>query len=244
MTFQKVYKKEHRIHVGISKLSKMKAPQEAISKELEEYKQLLLEGFEDLRRKQDEIIQVAKAFSKQVNEANEVLAEFRTKNFLLEKQQTGTLTKSVSTQTVSTQTSVVSHSVGNRANSFWLSRDLTPQQNLETPTSATQASHHNTAESLDTFALQDLDTSTLWERCFQIIEKCRSQQYLPSCQNKEVWCLLLLKCFGSASTTDLSMKDRIAAKPGTLIQHGCPGHDLLHSSCLNTSEVPLLRLTD
>ncbi|XP_069912132.1 ankyrin repeat domain-containing protein 26 isoform X2 [Oryctolagus cuniculus] len=182
----KSIQKEHRIHVGISTLSKMKAPQEAISKELEEYKQLLLEGFEDLRRKQDEIIQVAKAFSKQVNEANEVLAEVRTKNFLLEKQQTGTLTKSISTQTVSTQTSVASHSVGNRANSFWLSRDLTPQQNLETPTSAAQASHHNTAESLDTFALQDLDTSTLWERCFQIIEKYRSQENLPSCQNEDV----------------------------------------------------------
>ncbi|XP_069912157.1 ankyrin repeat domain-containing protein 18B isoform X15 [Oryctolagus cuniculus] len=182
----KSIQKEHRIHVGISTLSKMKAPQEAISKELEESKQLLLEGFEDVRRKQDEIIQVAKAFSKQVNEANEVLAEVRTKNFLLEKQQTGTLTKSVSTQTVSTQTSVASHSVGNRANSFWLSRDLTPQQNLETPTSAAQASHHNTAESLDTFALQDLDTSTLWERCFQIIEKYRSQENLPSCQNEDV----------------------------------------------------------
>lgn len=64
----KSIQKEHRIHVGISTLSKMKAPQEAISKELEEYKQLLLEGFEDVRRKQDEIIQVAKAFSKQVNE--------------------------------------------------------------------------------------------------------------------------------------------------------------------------------
>ncbi|XP_069912059.1 ankyrin repeat domain-containing protein 26 isoform X12 [Oryctolagus cuniculus] len=182
----KSIQKEHRIHVGISTLSKMKAPQEAISKELEESKQLLLEGFEDVRRKQDEIIQVAKAFSKQVNEANEVLAEVRTKNFLLEKQQTGTLTKSVSTQTVSTQTSVASHSVGNCANSFWLSRDLTPQQNLETPTSATQASRHNTAESLDTFALQDLDTSTLWERCFQIIEKYRSQENLPSCQNEDV----------------------------------------------------------
>lgn len=60
--------KEHRIHVGISKLSKMKAPQEAISKELEEYKQLLLEGFEALISKQDEVIQVAEAFSKQVNE--------------------------------------------------------------------------------------------------------------------------------------------------------------------------------
>ncbi|XP_069912030.1 ankyrin repeat domain-containing protein 26 isoform X16 [Oryctolagus cuniculus] len=167
----KSIQKEHRIHVGISTLSKMKAPQEAISKELDEYKQLLLEGFEDVRRKQDEIIQVAKAFSKQVNEVNEVLAEVRTKNFLLEKQQTGTLTKSVTTQT-----SVASHSVGNCANSFWLSRDLTPQQNLETPTSATQASHHNTAESLDTFALQDLDTSTSWGRSFQNIEQYRSQQ--------------------------------------------------------------------
>nr|XP_051688430.1 putative ankyrin repeat domain-containing protein 20A3 isoform X33 [Oryctolagus cuniculus] len=167
----KSIQKEHRIHVGISTLSKMKAPQEAISKELDEYKQLLLEGFEDLRRKQDEIIQVAKAFSKQVNEVNEVLAEVRTKNFLLEKQQTGTLTKSVTTQT-----SVASHSVGNCANSFWLSRDLTPQQNLETPTSATQASHHNTAESLDTFALQDLDTSTSWGRSFQNTEQYRSQQ--------------------------------------------------------------------
>ncbi|XP_069912140.1 ankyrin repeat domain-containing protein 26 isoform X2 [Oryctolagus cuniculus] len=194
MTFQKSIQKEQRIHVGISTLSKMKAPQEAISKELEEYKQLLLEGYEALISTQDEIIQGVEAFSKQVNEANEMLAEVRTKNFLLEKQQTGTLTKSVSTQTVSTQTSVASHSVGNRANSFWLSRDLTPQQNLETPTSATQASHHNTAESLDT----DLDTSTLWERCFQIIEKCRSQQYLPSCQNKEKnsnnsWCLIVVQ---------------------------------------------------
>ncbi|XP_062040954.1 ankyrin repeat domain-containing protein 26-like isoform X2 [Lepus europaeus] len=133
----KSIQKEHRIHAGISKLSKMKAPQE--------YKQLLLEGFEALISKQDEVIQVAEAFSKQVNEAKEVLAEVRTKNFLLEKQQTGTLTKSVTTQT-----SVASHSVGSCANSFWLSRDLTPQQNLETPTSATQASHHNTAESLDT----------------------------------------------------------------------------------------------
>ncbi|XP_069912001.1 nuclear pore complex protein Nup133 isoform X1 [Oryctolagus cuniculus] len=67
----------------------------------------------------------------------------------------------------------------------------------------------------------------------------KGPEYVPWA---EVWCLLLLKCFGSASTTDLSVKDRIAAKPGTLIQHGCPGHDLLHSSCLNTSEVPLLRL--
>lgn len=55
----KSIQKEHRIHAGISKLSKMKAPQE--------YKQLL-EGFEDLISKQDEVIQVAEAFSKQVNE--------------------------------------------------------------------------------------------------------------------------------------------------------------------------------
>lgn len=56
----KSIQKEHRIHAGISKLSKMKAPQK--------YKQLLLEGFEDLISKQDELIQVAEAFSKQVNE--------------------------------------------------------------------------------------------------------------------------------------------------------------------------------
>lgn len=29
---------------------------------------------------------------------------------------------------------------------------------------------------------------------------------------------------------------------GTKTQHGCPGDDLLLSSCLNTSEFPLLRL--